>query len=150
MKLGLTGTRCVGAARSMPIRIVGALLLEAAMLGTCYLASAAISDNRSKADDVNWEAIAQCESGGNWAASNGGGLRISQATWNANGGAGTPAAASRQQQIKVADNIMAAQGPSAWPRCGSCSRGEAPVGSLTYVLTFLAAQSGGCAGTNKD
>lgn len=39
----------------------------------------------ASADAVDWNAIAQCESGGNWTADTGnghyGGLQISQASW---------------------------------------------------------------------
>lgn len=97
------------------------------------------------AEPVNWDAIAQCESGGNWAADTGnglyGGLQISPSTWNANGGggmAGLPDEASRLEQIQVAKNIMATQGPEAWPKCSSRSDATvSPVGSLTHMLTFL-------------
>ncbi len=110
----------------------------------------AMSVGQSKAEDVDWQAIAQCESGENWVADTGnglyGGLQISQATWNANGGVGSPAAASPQQQIEVADRIMETQGPGAWPKCSSYSRGASPVSSLKHVLTFLTDESGGCHG----
>jgi hypothetical protein len=100
----------------------------------------------ASADSVNWEAVAQCESGGNWAANTGngayGGLQIKPATWDANGGVGLPSQASSQQQIAVAKRILADQGPGAWPTC--MSRGlsgapgmAAPVGSLTHLLTTL-------------
>ena len=75
---------------------------------------------------VNWNAIAACESGGNWGTSTGngfsGGLQFSQGTWDANGGgqyASTAAGASRSQQIAVAQKVLAGQGIGAWPVCGS-------------------------------
>jgi Transglycosylase-like domain len=44
--------------------------------------------------DPNWDAMAQCESGGNWSANTGngyyGGLQFTPATWAANGGVGSP------------------------------------------------------------
>jgi resuscitation-promoting factor RpfC len=74
------------------------------------------------ADSVNWDAVAQCESGGNWSANTGngfyGGLQFKQSTWEANGGVGSPAQASREQQIAVANRVLATQGPEAWPTCG--------------------------------
>jgi hypothetical protein len=74
------------------------------------------------AESVNWDAVAQCESGGNWSADTGngfyGGLQFKQSTWNQNGGVGSPAAASREQQIAVANRVLATQGTPAWPRCG--------------------------------
>jgi len=92
------------------IKLVWALLGEAVLVTALFVASVVISACISRADNVNWEAIAQCESGGNWAAGNGGGLHFSQASRGANSAVGTPAAASPQQQVKVADNI-AMQGP---------------------------------------
>lgn len=75
------------------------------------------------ADSVNWDAIAQCESGGNWAINTGnghfGGLQFKQTTWSANGGAGNPAAAPRHEQIRVAENVLRTQGLKAWPKCGA-------------------------------
>jgi resuscitation-promoting factor RpfC len=74
------------------------------------------------ADSVNWDAVAQCESGGNWSANTGngfyGGLQFKQSTWDENGGVGSPARASREQQIAVANRVLATQGPEAWPKCG--------------------------------
>ena len=72
--------------------------------------------------DPNWDAIAQCESGGNWAINTGngfyGGLQFTLSTWYANGGTGMPNQASRQEQIRVAENVLHTQGIGAWPVCG--------------------------------
>ena len=71
---------------------------------------------------VNWDAIAQCESGGNWGINTGngyqGGLQFTQSTWHANGGAGAANNASREEQIRVAENVLRTQGIRAWPVCG--------------------------------
>jgi nucleoid-associated protein YgaU len=79
----------------------------------------------AQADSVNWDAIAQCESGGNWKINTGngyyGGLQFSQSTWLAYGGgkyAPTANQASRSQQIAVAERTLAGQGIGAWPTCG--------------------------------
>ncbi|MGO9068942.1 transglycosylase family protein [Mycobacterium sp.] len=75
-----------------------------------------------RAYSVNWDAIASCESGGNWAISTGngyaGGLQFTPSTWRANGGAGSPNGASREEQIQVAENVLHSQGIGAWPVCG--------------------------------
>ncbi|WP_310768453.1 transglycosylase family protein [Mycobacterium sp. Z3061] len=75
-----------------------------------------------KAYSVNWDAIAACESGGNWAISTGngysGGLQFTPSTWRANGGSGSAAGASREEQIRVAENVLHSQGIGAWPVCG--------------------------------
>lgn len=76
----------------------------------------------ASADDVNWDAIANCESGGNWSTNTGngyyGGLQFSQSTWSAYGGSGSAADASREEQIAVAEQVLASQGIGAWPVCG--------------------------------
>ena len=75
------------------------------------------------ADDATWDALAQCESGGNWAINTGngyyGGLQFSLPTWEANGGVGNPADASREEQIRIAENVLATQGWGAWPSCSA-------------------------------
>ncbi|BCP42109.1 resuscitation-promoting factor rpfE [Mycobacterium intracellulare] len=75
-----------------------------------------------RAYSVNWDAIAQCESGGNWSISTGngyaGGLQFTPSTWRANGGSGSPSGASREEQIRVAENVLHSQGIGAWPVCG--------------------------------
>jgi uncharacterized protein YabE (DUF348 family) len=70
-----------------------------------------------------WDKIAQCESGGNWAANTGngyyGGLQFSLGTWRAYGGTGLPSAASRATQIAIATKVRDASGGyGAWPVCG--------------------------------
>jgi resuscitation-promoting factor RpfC len=73
----------------------------------------------------NWDAIAQCESGGNWHANTGngeyGGLQFKPATWSRYGGVGNPATASREEQIAVANRLFADQGVEPWPKCGTQS-----------------------------
>ena len=72
----------------------------------------------------NWDALAQCESGGRWNVSTGngyyGGVQFSAGTWQAYGGtqfAARADLASREQQIAVAGRVLASQGPGAWPGC---------------------------------
>jgi nucleoid-associated protein YgaU len=73
------------------------------------------------APGMDWDALAQCEASGNWAANTGngyyGGLQFTQSTWKANGGSGNPANASREEQIRVAENVLRTQGSQAWPSC---------------------------------
>ncbi|MEP6815684.1 MAG: ubiquitin-like domain-containing protein [Marmoricola sp.] len=71
-----------------------------------------------------WDRIAQCESGGNWAANTGngyyGGLQFNVGTWQAYGGSGRPDQNSREAQIAVAERVRAAEGGyGAWPVCGA-------------------------------
>jgi LysM repeat protein len=89
-------------------------------------APAASYSGGSSAGGVNWDAIAACESGGNWSTSTGngfsGGLQFSQGTWDAYGGgqySSAASGASRSQQIAVAQRVLAGQGIGAWPVCGA-------------------------------
>lgn len=93
--------------------------------GVFALAGAAtlIPTAANAADGATWDALAQCESGGNWSINTGngyyGGLQFSLPTWEANGGSGNPADASREEQIRVAENVLATQGWGAWPTCSA-------------------------------
>jgi hypothetical protein len=97
-------------------------LLAAAVSGVLALLALAFSTGTAQADSVNWDAVAKCESGGNWSTNTGngayGGLQFKQATWTSNGGVGSPATASRAEQIRVAENVLRTQGIKAWPKCG--------------------------------
>ncbi|MFI7676135.1 transglycosylase family protein [Actinophytocola sp. NPDC049390] len=91
--------------------------------GVAVGAPLAVAPAFASADPVNWDAIAECESGGNWSINTGngyyGGLQFKQSTWEANGGTGNPANASREEQIRVANNVLETQGIGAWPVCGA-------------------------------
>jgi hypothetical protein len=93
----------------------------ATFAGALAVAPIALAGTAS-ADSVNWDAIAACESGGNWSINTGngyyGGLQFSLSTWRANGGTGMPHQASRAEQIRVAENTLRSQGIGAWPTCG--------------------------------
>lgn len=74
---------------------------------------------------TNWDAIALCESSGNWSINTGngfyGGLQFAQSTWEEFGGlqyAPRADLATREQQITVAERVLAVQGIGAWPVCG--------------------------------
>ncbi|MFF4489841.1 transglycosylase family protein [Streptomyces sp. NPDC001544] len=70
---------------------------------------------------TDWDAIARCESSGNWRANTGnghyGGLQFKQSSWIAAGGrkyAPRADLATRREQIAVARRLAALQGMSAW------------------------------------
>lgn len=80
----------------------------------------------SAAPDSDWDRLAQCESGGNWAINTGngfqGGLQFAPSTWAGFGGtqfAPTADQATREQQIYVAEKVLASQGWGAWPACSA-------------------------------
>ncbi|MFC9229787.1 transglycosylase family protein [Streptomyces decoyicus] len=73
-----------------------------------------------------WDRLAGCESGGNWRIDTGngfsGGLQLAHSTWHSFGGgayASRAARASRSQQIRVAERVLARQGWGAWPACSA-------------------------------
>ncbi|MCW2791438.1 MAG: Transglycosylase domain protein [Nocardioides sp.] len=71
-----------------------------------------------------WDALAQCESGGNWAINTGngyyGGLQFNLGTWQSYGGSGLPSNASRETQIAIATKVRDASGGyGAWPGCAA-------------------------------
>lgn len=87
------------------------------------------SDGWASADGLGrWDQLAQCETGGNWATNTGngfgGGLQFMHgsgySTWLSFGGgefAQNPWDASREQQIIVAEKVLAISGWGAWPGC---------------------------------
>ncbi|CKI31384.1 resuscitation-promoting factor RpfB [Mycolicibacterium smegmatis] len=71
-----------------------------------------------------WDALAQCEAGGNWAINTGngfyGGVQFDQNTWERNGGlryAPRADLATREEQIAIATVTQSRQGWGAWPVC---------------------------------
>ncbi len=68
-----------------------------------------------------WDALAQCESGGNWAANTGngyfGGIQFSETTWKQAGGTGLPHQNSRETQIAIAESWLAKTSWAQWPTC---------------------------------
>ncbi len=83
----------------------------------------------------NWDAVAQCESGGNWGINTGngfsGGLQFTPQTWAGYGGQGSAQNASREQQIQVAERVLAGQGKGAWPVCGQGLGSASPSSAKT-------------------
>ena len=72
--------------------------------------------------EADWDAIAMCESGGNWHIDStyDGGLQFHPQTWLGYGGgryARYAWQATREQQIAIAERVLDAQGPGAWPNC---------------------------------
>ncbi len=75
-------------------------------------------------EHADWDAIAYCESHGQWNINSGtywGGLQFAHSTWFAFGGGRFSGEGwfpySREQQISVAERVLASEGPGAWPVC---------------------------------
>jgi nucleoid-associated protein YgaU len=101
------------------------LVALAGVAGAAIAAPVLGATSASAATASEWDAVAQCESGGNWSINTGngyyGGLQFSASTWAAYGGtayASTADQASKAQQIEIAEKVLAGQGKGAWPSCG--------------------------------
>ncbi len=101
---------------------VAKIAFTGAVIGT---GSLALAGQAGAATDGEWDQVARCESGGNWAINTGngyhGGLQFSSGTWASHGGGEyAPAAnmATKEEQIAVAERVLASQGKGAWPVCG--------------------------------
>ena len=94
---------------------VAKVAFTGAVIGT---GSLALAGHAGAATDGEWDKVAGCESGGNWAINTGngyqGGLQFSPGTWRSHGGGEyAPAAhhASKEEQIAVAERVLGTQGP---------------------------------------
>src|SRR5690349_18704749 len=135
-------SRTDGHRRALFPRLLTGALLAGAAGGALLLGSAG---SASAASPVNWDAVAKCESGGNWHINTGngyyGGLQFNQGTWAGNGGkayASRADLASRSQQIAVAEHLYARRGLSPWPVCGKKGHSGAkitPNGSAEHTTT---------------
>ncbi|MET9470198.1 transglycosylase family protein [Streptomyces sp. NPDC006544] len=105
---------------------VGQLLVTVVALTVCLLdasgSHAAVVHSKHTRD---WDAIARCESGGNWRANTGnghyGGLQFTQSSWKAAGGrrfAPRADLATKAEQIATARRLARIQGMGAW----TCAR----------------------------
>jgi hypothetical protein len=99
-------------------------ITAAAAAGGLAAAALATAGTASAAAPSAWDAVAQCESGGNWSINTGngfyGGLQFTRSTWLGYGGgtyAPTADKASRAEQMSIAEKVLASQGAGAWPVC---------------------------------
>ena len=121
---GGDGARLAKGSKLKNLRKTIGLATAAGALAVAPMAAVtAMAAGTANADSVNWDAVAACESGGNWSINTGngyyGGLQFSLGTWRANGGTGMPHQASREEQIRIAERVRAASGGyGAWPHCG--------------------------------
>lgn len=93
-----------------------------ALAGTAAVAAPLLMAGTATAAPAStWDALAECESSGNWDINTGngysGGLQFSPSTWRAYGGEGAAHEASRDEQIAVAERVLDGQGWGAWPAC---------------------------------
>ncbi|MER5429278.1 transglycosylase family protein [Streptomyces sp. NPDC002588] len=105
-----------------------ALLVAAGVTGSAIAIPLFAAGGASAADGTVWDKVAQCESGGSWSADDGngeyGGLSLTQDDWETYGGldyAKSPDLASRNQQIAVAQKLLAAEDVGVWGTCALTS-----------------------------
>ncbi|MFB7733796.1 transglycosylase family protein [Streptomyces sp. NPDC056112] len=120
----------------------------AGVAGAAVAAPLMAVGNASAATASEWDAVAQCESGGNWSINTGngfyGGLQFTNSTWAGYGGtayASRADLASKSQQIAVAEKVLAGQGKGAWPVCGKGLSGAAYTGSAPSSSSSSASAS---------
>ncbi|WP_328555129.1 MULTISPECIES: transglycosylase family protein [unclassified Streptomyces] len=120
----------------------------AGVTGVAIAAPLMAAGNASAATASEWDAVAQCEAGGNWSINTGngyyGGLQFSSSTWAAYGGtayASTADQASKSQQIAIGEKVLAAQGKGAWPTCGTGLSSAAYSGGATTPSTSSSSSS---------
>ncbi|MFJ8350820.1 transglycosylase family protein [Streptomyces sp. NPDC094153] len=127
----------------------------AGVAGAAVAAPLMAVGDASAATASQWDAVAQCESGGNWSINTGngfyGGLQFTSSTWAGYGGtayASRADLASKSEQIAVAEKVLAGQGKGAWPVCGkglsgAAYTGSAPASSSSSSSSSSAASSSG-------
>ncbi|NUU22911.1 MAG: peptidoglycan DD-metalloendopeptidase family protein [Streptomycetaceae bacterium] len=100
------------------------IAVAAGVTGAAIAAPIIGATSASAASVSTWDKVAQCESTGNWAINTGngfyGGLQFTSSTWQAFGGgqyASRADLATKDQQIAIAEKVLASQGPGAWPVC---------------------------------
>jgi nucleoid-associated protein YgaU len=126
------------------------------LTGAAAVSLGVLTGQASAAAANDWDAVAQCESSGNWAINTGngyyGGLQFSSSTWAAFGGheyASNAHLATKAQQIAVAERTLDVQGPGAWPSCGKAldpaapEAGAAPAAAPALLAAPAAAPGGG-------
>lgn len=128
----------------------GTTLAKTALAGAVVSAPLVNAGQASAAPDNVWDRVAQCESGGNWAINTGngfqGGLQFTPSTWRSFGGsqfASSANRASREEQIAVAEKVLAGQGWGAWPVCSSKAGARGSSATQRTVTARTPAKVGG-------
>ncbi len=103
--------------KAAPVLAAGGLTAAFAVVGGGAAATAASAGGTV----AQFEALAQCESGGNWSINTGngyyGGLQFSAATWRGIGYGGLPHQASKATQIEAGQKLQGRSGWGQWPAC---------------------------------
>ena len=111
-------------------RPVGSLAMTAfgGIAAATFVAAAPFitAGHAQAAPESTWDKLAQCESSGDWNINTGnghyGGVQFTQSTWQEYGGleyASRADLATREEQIAIAERVLAGQGWGAWPTCSA-------------------------------
>jgi hypothetical protein len=128
-KVDLRGAELISAQKKVAARPVEAVLVTHAETVTrqqqiaaavAAAQAAAHAEKMRPKTGVNWDGIAECETGGNWSMQGStfsGGVGFANSTWNGFGGrqfAPNAGQATREEQIVVAERVYARYGLSGW------------------------------------
>ncbi|MER5946446.1 transglycosylase family protein [Streptomyces sp. NPDC001904] len=127
-------------------------------VGGAGMAIPLIGAGGAQAADVGtWNKVAACESSNNWSINTGngfyGGLQFTASTWSAFGGgayASRADLATKDQQIAVAEKVLAGQGPGAWPVCSQRAGLSRPAAEPVRTVEKARAGKTKAAGGVKD
>lgn len=119
--------RIVNGVRQRP-RPVGTEVVQAPLSQVVRVGTKPRPASVHGADDLDWHALALCESGGRPDAVDpsgtyGGLYQFDTRTWHSLGGTGRPQDASAQEQTYRAKKLYVRRGASPWPHCGARLRG---------------------------
>ncbi|MBC9729876.1 transglycosylase family protein [Streptomyces sp. TRM68367] len=134
-----------------------ALFVAAGVTGSAVAIPLLGATSASAADGTAWDRVAACETSGAWSENSGngyyGGLQLTQEDWEKYGGleyAPSADQASRNQQIYVAEKILAKEGPAAWPVCGLTAGLTEGSGSVDVDTGVQQDQSSGTSGSGTS
>ncbi|MGW1991521.1 transglycosylase family protein [Embleya sp. NPDC001921] len=131
---------------ALTLGMAGAIVAAPLVTGLATANAASVS---------TWDKVAMLESSGNWHINTGngfyGGLQFTISTWNEFGGqqyAPRADLATKDQQIAIAEKVLAVQGPGAWPNTsgpagltkGSAAPAVSPGTKSTVKVTPKAAE----------
>lgn len=102
---------------------VGAEVVDRPQARIVKVGTKKLPDSVAGADGLNWQGLAQCESGGrpdsvDASGTYGGLYQFDTSTWQSLGGSGSPQEAPAEEQTSRAKKLYVDRGSSPWPVCG--------------------------------
>ncbi|MGI5469227.1 ubiquitin-like domain-containing protein [Streptomyces sp. CA-132043] len=114
--------RTVNGVRQRP-RLLRQEVLRPSRPEVVHVGTAAVPSGVAGADHLNWQGLAQCETGGrpdavDASGTYGGLYQFDRPTWHSLGGSGAPQDAPPEEQTYRAKKLYVSRGASPWPVCG--------------------------------